>query len=59
MSRMRFNGKKILKDSIFGQLFILWTAPIDGPKLDLSPVKKSSKVSSNWIFNNLIVGHKG
>lgn len=49
--------KDILKDSIFGALFTLWTAPIDNHKLDISQVK-SEKKKALWFLNNLIVSHK-
>lgn len=58
MSRIRFTSTKIFKQSIFGAFFTLWTAPIDGPKLDIYPVKKPAKFTNNWFFDNLIVGHK-
>lgn len=49
--------KKVFKQSIFGALFTLWTAPIDEYKLDISQVKKPK--NSSFFLNNLIVGHKG
>lgn len=50
--------KAIVKESIFGALFTLWTAPIDEPKLDISKAKKPTEVIDNLFTNNLIVGQK-
>lgn len=50
--------KGILKDSIFGALFTLWTAPIDDTKLKLPSTDKSKQASSNWLFTNLIIGQR-
>lgn len=48
----------IFKDSIFGQLLILWKAPIDGTKLDLSQIKQHSKIKNNQFPVNLIIGQR-
>lgn len=48
--------KTIFKDSIFGALFTLWTAPIDEPKLDIS--RASRKENNNLFLRNLILGQK-
>ena len=58
MSYLKSNFKKMLKESVFGALFTLWTAPIDEPKLDISQAKKPSKITGNWFTNNLIIDHK-
>ena len=50
--------KKVLKESIFGALFTLWTVPIDGEKLSLSAVEKHPKPIKNWFPNNLIIGQR-
>lgn len=56
--KMDFDYKNILKESILGQLFILGTAPIDKPKIDLSPLNKKSKITDSWFTYNLIIGHR-
>lgn len=58
MGYLKSSFKKIFKESVFGALFTLWTAPIDEPKLDISQAKKPAKIAGNWFTNNLIVGHK-
>lgn len=58
MSRLSFEAKNILKDSIFGALFTLWIAPIDSFKQDISALKKPSKITNYWFLGNLIVGYK-
>lgn len=56
--KIKFASKNLFKRSIFEALITLWTAPIDSPRLDLSKVKKSSKITNTWFFNSLIVGYK-
>lgn len=50
--------KKLPEESIFGDLFTLWTAPIDSPKLDTSHLKKTSKDKKGWFLSNSIVSYK-
>ncbi|MBI2196653.1 hypothetical protein HYU45_03505 [Candidatus Daviesbacteria bacterium] len=50
--------KESIRNSIFGALFTLWTAPIDDPKMDISRVKKQHRMTSNWFPNDLIIGHR-
>lgn len=58
MNYFKSNAKKIFKESIFGALFTLCTAPIDDPKLDISKAKESQKNSNNRLLNNMIIGQK-
>jgi len=58
MRRKETNYKKALKQSIFGQLFMLWTAPMDKPKLDITPMLERPQAGSNWFPTNLIIGHR-
>lgn len=57
MKKAKLQIKRMFKDSIFGALFTLWTAPIDGPKLDLTEAK-SPKKGNSWFFTNLIVDQR-
>lgn len=58
LHKVKLTSKSVFKNSIFGALFTLWTAPIDNPKLDISKVKKDAKITNTWFFNNLIIGIK-
>lgn len=57
MSRFRFTSEKLFKQSSFGALFSLWTYPLEDERLDITKLKKHSKLPSTF-FPNLIVGHK-
>ncbi|OGE28783.1 hypothetical protein A2867_04130 [Candidatus Daviesbacteria bacterium RIFCSPHIGHO2_01_FULL_40_11] len=56
MKKANPNLKRIFGESVFGALFTLWTAPIDGPKLDLPSTRVSKEGNNNWFSNNLIIG---
>lgn len=58
MEKRKINYKNILKNSMFGELFMLWTAPLDKPRVVLSTITKQSNITNNWFPNNLIIAHR-
>ncbi|MDD2823189.1 MAG: hypothetical protein PHQ59_03845 [Candidatus Daviesbacteria bacterium] len=58
MNRLNPKYRKVLKKSIFGQLFMLWTSPIDNTKMDITKISNKTKSLDNWFPNSLIISQK-
>ncbi|GEM_PF-2149779 len=55
--KLNIDTKGVLKQSIFGAFYTLWTAPIDNRKLTLPSKKETKENLLSGLLDNLIIGH--